>query len=72
MAINSNSKLREVIADPRAVEIIEKYVPGFMNDAGRMGPCMGMKFGMLVKFPQVGITKEQQKNRCDELDALDA
>lgn len=72
MAINSNSKLRDVIADPRAVEIIDKYVPGFMDEAEKMGPCMGMKFGMLVKFPQVGIAKEQQKQLCDELDALDA
>lgn len=72
MAINSNSKLREVIADERAVAIIDEVVPGFMNNAAQMGPCMGMKFSMLIKFPQAGLSKEAQKSLIEKLDALDA
>ena len=29
MAINSKSKLKEILEDPRAVAIIEEYKPGF-------------------------------------------
>lgn len=72
MAITSNSKLREILADERAVAIIEEYKPGFMDMAEQMGPCMGMKIGMLVKFPQTGISAANQKELCARLDALDA
>ncbi|MCD8152205.1 MAG: hypothetical protein LUD71_03840 [Clostridiales bacterium] len=72
MAINSNSKLRDVIADERAVAIIDEYVPGFMDQTAAMGPCMGMKFSMLIKFPQAGIAPEDQKKLAEKLDALDA
>ena len=72
MAINSNSTLREVIADQRAVDIINEYVPGFMDNAAQMGPCMGMKFSMLIKFPQAGIPADAQKALIERLDALDA
>lgn len=73
MAINSQSKLREILDDPRAVAIIEEYKPGFVTDnAASMGPCMGMKIGMLLKFPQVGLPKESVQDIIDRLDALDA
>ena len=72
MAINADSKLRDVIADERAVAIIDKFVPGFMDKAAQMGPCMGMKFSMLVKFPQAGIPADAQKSLVEELNALDA
>ncbi len=72
MAINSNSKLREIIADERAVAIVDKYSPGFMNQSAQMGPCMGMKFSMLIKFPQAGVSPENQAAMIAELDALDA
>lgn len=72
MAINANSKLREVIADERAVAIINEFVPGFMDNAAQMGPCMGMKFSMLIKFPQAGIPADAQKVLIERLNALDA
>lgn len=72
MAISSSSKLREVIADERAVAIIDEFVPGFMDNAAQMGPCMGMKFSTLIKFPQAGIPADAQKELIAKLDALDA
>ena len=71
MAITSKSSLREIVADERAVAIVDKYVPGFMNNAEAMGPCMGMKFFMLIKCPQANVSKETQQALCAELDALD-
>lgn len=71
MAINSKSKLKDVIADDRAVAIIDKYIPGFMDRAAEFGPVMGMKFNMLLRFPQVGLDKATVKALCDEIDKLD-
>lgn len=71
MAITSKSPLRDIVADERAVAIVDKYVPGFMAKSDAFGPCMGMKFSMLIKFPQAGVSKETQQALCAELDALD-
>ena len=71
MAITSNSKLREIVADQRAVAIVNEFVPGFMDSADALGPCMGMRFSMLIKFPQAKIPAEAQKSLCEKLDALD-
>ena len=46
MAINSKSKLREVLEDPRAVAVIEQYFPGFVSEkASQMGPVMEVPAG---------------------------
>ena len=71
MAISSKSKLREIVEDPRAVAIIEEYKPGFTNDP-QLGPVMGMRINLLLKFPQSGFTKEQREDIFSRLDALDA
>lgn len=71
MAITSKSKLRDVLEDPRAVAIIEEYVPGF-KDNPMMGPCMGMRMNILVKFEQAGFSQEAQADIISRLDALDA
>lgn len=71
MAVNSKSKLREILEDPRAVKIIEEYKPGF-SDNPLMGPCMGMRIGTLLKFPQTGFTDEERDAILSRIDALDA
>jgi hypothetical protein len=71
MAINSKSKLKEILEDPRAVAIIEEYKPGFASDP-QLGPVKGMRMNLLLKFPQSGFSDEVQKAILDRLDALDA
>jgi hypothetical protein len=71
MAVNSKSKLKEVLADPRAVAIIEEYKPGFASDS-QLGPVMGMRMNLLLKFPQTGFSEDQIRDITDRLDALDA
>lgn len=71
MAVNSKSKLKEVLADPRAVAIIEEYKPGFASDP-QLGPVMGMRMNLLLKFPQTGFSEDQIRDITDRLDALDA
>lgn len=70
MAINSRSKLRDILEDPRAVAILEEYVPGF-KDTPLMGPCMGMRMNILIKFEQAGFSQEAQEEIISRLDALD-
>lgn len=73
MAITSKSTLRDVLADPRAVAVIEEYIPGFVEEkADLLGPVLGMKINMLLKFPQAGFKKEDVADICAKLDALDA
>lgn len=71
MAINSTSKLKEILEDPRAVAIIEEYKPGFTSDP-QLGPVMGMRINLLLKFPQTGLSGNQVKEILARLDALDA
>lgn len=72
MAITSKSTLKEIIADERAVALIDSYIPGFMDMSDQFGPALGMKMTTLLKFPTVGITKDQVKELTEKLDALDA
>ena len=71
MAINSSSKLREILEDERAVAIIDEYIPGFVSNP-ELGPVAGMKMKTLLKFPQVSLEKEQVAEIIAKLDALDA
>ena len=67
----SKSTLKEVLEDERAVAIIEEYVPGFTENP-ELGPVAGMKMKALLKFPQVGLPKEDVNWILEELDKLDA
>ena len=71
MAISSKSTLAEILEDPRAVAIIEEYVPGFTSNP-ELGPVASMKMKTLLKFPQVGLPHDTIKEIIARLDALDA
>ena len=71
MAINSKSKLRDLLEDPRAVAIIEEHKPGFTENP-ELAPVLGMRMNLLLNFPQSDFTAEQKKDIIDRLDALDA
>lgn len=70
MAITSKSSLKDVLQDEKAIEIINEYIPGFMDRAAEFGPVMGMKFGSLLKFPQVGLDRATVKELCAKIDEL--
>lgn len=71
MAINSKSKLRDILEDPRAVAIIEEHKPGFTENP-ELTPVLGMRMNLLLNFPQSAFTKEQKEDILSRLDALDA
>ena len=61
MAITSKSTLRDVLADPRAVAVIEEYVPGFVEEkADLLGPVLGMKIGSAGRTASAKQHKHQQ------------
>lgn len=69
MAVNSKSKLREILEDKRAVAIIEEYKPGFVDNP-QLGPVDGMRIDRLLKFPQSGFSDEQVADILAKIDAL--
>ena len=59
MAITSKSTLRDVLADPRAVAVIEEYVPGFVEEkADLLGPVLGMS-DVIVDIVETGTTLKE-------------
>ena len=71
MAINSKSKLRDILEDPRAVAIIEEHKPGFTENP-ELTPVLGMRMSLLLNFPQSGFSAEAKEDILSRLDALDA
>jgi len=70
---NENSKLKEILKDERAKDIIEKYLPGMMK-----GP--GMKIALLMNpsikqakpyRKQINMSDETMNNFLGEIYALD-
>jgi hypothetical protein len=69
MAYTLDTKVGELLEDTRAVEILEKYVPGVSRN-----PMVGMASGMTIKallaMPQArqyGITEEKVKTVLEEI-----
>ena len=46
MAISSKSKLREILADERALAILNEIIPG-VSENPALGPCAGMRMTTL-------------------------
>ena len=72
---SGKTKVKEYLADmdPKFVEVIEKWVPGFTDPAnlGKMKPCMNMTFKQLAKFPQLGVPKDKIPEMMAEIDAIE-
>jgi len=68
---NEDSKIRDVLADPQALELIEKYFPGAIKHP--MIPlAKGMKISVMKKFrKQAGLTLEQCESFLKELSELE-
>jgi hypothetical protein len=69
MAITLESTLKEVLDNPQAAAILDKYSPGFSkNPMLKLG--MGMTLRKCVSFPQAKLTADQIKSLEEELIAL--
>lgn len=71
MEFNLESKVGALLKDPRAVEILEKYVPGITKNP-MIGLAKGMTLKTLLGMPQAkqaGITEEMVLKVLAEINA---
>ena len=72
MALSIDNKLKDIMKDPAAVEVLERNFPGFTkNPQLKMG--YPMTFRTIGKFPQavqMGLTAEVLSKIDEELKAL--
>ena len=62
-----DSKVKDLKKNPKAVEIIVKYSPGFATDP-QMKLVQGLKLSKLMSFPQAGLTPEEVAALAKELE----
>lgn len=71
MAYTLTSKVGELLKDPRAVKIIEKYAPGVSKNP-LIGLAKGMTLKALLAMPQArqaGVTEEMLLKVLAEINA---
>ena len=72
MTLTRSSKLKELVANPDALAIINKYMPKSMDpDDPKLKPALGMSLKVLCGFPQTGISKEDAQKLFTELEEAD-
>jgi hypothetical protein len=67
-----NNKLGDLFADPRVVEIVDKYIPGASTQP-MLAKGKGMKISLILKLPQskdFGFTPEAVDKILAEANAL--
>ncbi len=71
MAYSMDTKVGEILKDTRAMDVLEKHVPGISAN-----PMIGMASGMTIKtllaMPQAqqyGITEEKVKKILEEINS---
>lgn len=57
MAITIDSKIKDIMAVPSAVDVVNKYMPGFKTDR-QMKMVYGLSLRALAKFPQAKVNAE--------------
>ncbi len=57
MAISIDSKIKDILANPKAADVCDKYMPGFKTDK-QMKMVYGLSLRALAKFPQAKVTAE--------------
>lgn len=64
MALSVDSKVKELLKNEAAADILEKFAPGFKTNP-QMKMVQGLTFRALAKFPQAGLNPDQ----VEEIDA---
>ncbi len=69
MALSADSKIKDIMKNPEAVALMEKFFPGFSTNP-QMKMVQGLTFRALAKFPQAGVTPELLEEIDSALKAL--
>lgn len=64
MALSVDSKVKELMKNEAAADLLEKFSPGFKTNP-QMKLVQGLTFRKLASFPQAGLSAEQ----IEEIDA---
>ena len=64
MALSVDSKVKELMKNDAAAELLEKFAPGFKTNP-QMKRVGALTFRKLASFPQAGISPE----KLEEIDA---
>lgn len=67
MAITGKSKVKEILENPAAMDIVRKHMPGI--DDPRTKQAGGMTLKALMAFPQSKVPKDAQVACIAELEA---
>lgn len=72
MAYSLDSKLGDLLVDPRVIEILEKYLPSASKNP-QISLAKGMALKVILTFPQArqaGLTRELVEKILAEANAL--
>ena len=69
MALTVDSKIKEIMANPEAVQIVDKHSPGFADNK-QIKMVYGISLRALQKFPQTKMSLETLEEINNELSAL--
>lgn len=70
MALNKASKMKEIVATPGGVEVIEKYWPGMTSNEAFKAQAMDLPVKLVTTFPETHLDKETCKKLFADLEAL--
>lgn len=70
MTVTINSKIKDILKDPRAADIVEKYSPGFKTDK-QMKMVYGLTLSKLASFPQAKTLADNLAQIEEEFAELD-
>ena len=69
MAFNENSKLIDILKNPGASEILDKYVPGFQKHP-QLKAVQNFSLRVVAGFPQAGIKPDMLKAIVEDFSKL--
>jgi hypothetical protein len=67
MAITVDSKVKDILANPAALEVVAKFLPSITDP--RTKAAAGMSLKALLAFPQTKCPKEDQAAIAEALEA---
>lgn len=72
MAFTMDSTLNDILNDPKAVEVMNKYAPGISTNP-MVGMVKGMSLNQILSMPQAaqfGLTKEKVEAMVAEINKV--
>lgn len=70
MTLTADLTLKEIKANEKGKEILNKYIPGIW-EAPQMKLAMGMSLKQMSSFPQAGIDAEKLQAIVDEFSQIE-